>query len=407
MLNFSGENEFAMVMSTIKKLALLPNQLIAEQPVKSLPFSNVSDLPYFEGILGQKRATTAIEFGVAMQHSGYNIYVMGESGTGKTSYLRYCLDKKAKCMPSPHDWVYVNHFENVRNPRVIKLPAGQGIHLKEDFNNLINDLLDTFPAAFESPTYQQHKSEIERQFNKNYDNAIDKVEQEALKYNVALFRDAGSLTFAPTKEGKAMEETEFARLPDQERETFNNYISMLETMLNDELAELPKWKRSSSEQLRRLNHGTIDQALAPLLLPLEKRYHNYASVLSYLAALKEDLHMTVAEHLAEERSIESREDVNKRNFLKERYVPNVIVENDQSALAPVIFETHPTYKNLFGRVEYTTEMGALVTNYSQICPGSLHKANGGFLILEAAKLLEEPFVLGRTKTRFKGKTIKN
>lgn len=395
-----------MVTSVIKKLALSSEELIAEQSVKPLSFKDTNELDSFAGILGQERATTALKFGVAMQHSGYNIYVMGESGTGRTSYIRHHLEGEASRMESPHDWVYVNNFDDPRSPCVINLSAGQGSQLKEDFNTLISNLHDTFPAAFENPAYQQNKSEIERQFNKSYDFAIDRIEQEALKHNIALFRDAGSLTFAPMNEGKAMEETEFARLPDKEREKFNDNISMLETMLNDELAEMPQWKRTSSEQLRKLNHDTIDQALEPLLSPLKKKYSQHDDVLNYLTAIKDDLHLTVVEHLAEERGIESREDVSKRTYLKERYVPNVIVDNDKKAPGPVVFETHPTYRNLFGRVEYTTEMGALVTNYTQICAGSLHKANGGFLVIEAAKLLEEPFVWEALKRALKEKQLK-
>ncbi len=394
-------------MSTaVNKLKVAANQLSARQTASELGFKDTDELEPFVGTLGQERAVGAIQFGVAMQRSGYNIYVMGESGTGRTSYVRHYLKSEAKRMEEPSDWAYVNNFDNSRAPSVLQLPAGTGQVLQADFDTLIDGLLDTFPAAFEHPTYQQRKSIIERNFNKSYDLAIDRVEQEALRRNIALFREAGSLTFAPMSEGKAMDETEFARLPDSDRERFNNDITELETLLNDELAELPQWKRESSEELRKLNHDTIDKALEPLIKPLKKKYSKHKDVLNYLAAMKQDLHKVVVEILAEERAIESRDDGSKRAQLEEQYSPNIVVGHKKKAPAPVVFESHPNYKNLFGRVEYAAEMGALITSYRQICPGSLHKANGGYLVIEAAKLLDEPFVWEALKRALKEEQLK-
>ncbi|MCK5892937.1 MAG: AAA family ATPase [Endozoicomonadaceae bacterium] len=392
--------------SVVNKLKVAAAHLSVRQAPGELGFKDTDELKPFIGTLGQERAVTAIQFGVAMQRSGYNIYVMGESGTGRTSYVRHYLKSEAKRMTAPSDWVYVNNFDNTRAPSVLKLPAGTGHVLQTDFDTLIDGLLDTFPAAFEHPTYQQRKSLIEHNFNKSYDLAIDRVEQEALRCNIALFRETGSLTFAPMHKGKAMDETEFARLPDGERECFNADITKLETLLNDELAELPQWKRKSSEALRKLNHDTIGMALEPLFKPVKKKYSEHKDILNYLATMKQDLHKTVIEILAEEGVIESRYDCSKRSHLEEHYSPNIIVGHKKNAPAPVVFESHPCYKNLFGRVEYAAEMGTLITSYRQICSGSLHKANGGYLVIEAIKLLDEPFVWEALKRALKEGQLK-
>ena len=392
--------------SFVKKLKLTSNQLIAKQPVKDLGFKSTDELENYIGILGQERASGAIQFGVAMHRAGYNIYVMGESGTGRMSYLRKYLETEAKRQASSDDWAYVNNFDNPREPRALKLPAGLGSSLQKDFETFIDKLLMTFPAAFENPTYQQRKSAIERSFNKRYDQAIDQIEQEALKRDIALYRDTGSLSFTPMSKGKAMDETEFAQLPDKKREKFNNDISELETLLNQSLVELPQWKRESNEKLQTLNQETIDQALAPLLKPLLKNYNKQQNILDYLEAVKQHLHRTVIEYLAEDRSIESKEDASKRSALEELYAPNLVVAHNNDAAAPVIYESHPNYKNLFGRIEYASEMGALVTNFRQICPGSLHQANGGYLLLDANKLLEEPFVWEALKRALKEQQLK-
>ncbi|WP_281647627.1 ATP-binding protein [Parendozoicomonas sp. Alg238-R29] len=394
-------------MSTaVNKTRVPVTQLTARQPVKELGFKSTDELEAFAGILGQERAVTALRFGVSMQRAGYNIYVMGDSGTGRTSYVRHYLQGEAEGMAAPEDWAYVNNFDNAREPLVLRLPVGTGTELQKDFTHLVDELMDTFPAAFESPSYQQKKSLIERKFNKSYDKAIEVVEQEGIRRNICLFREQGSLTFAPMHEGKPMDETEFAQLPDRKRNKFNKDIAALETLLNEELSELPQWKRESSEELRLLNYQAIDKALEPLLKPVQKSYGRYAGVSEYLEAMKTDLHKTVVEHLADERGIEFKEDAGKRNLLRDMYVPNVVVAHKNDDHAPVIFETHPSYRNLFGRIEYTTEMGALLTSYRQICPGSLHQANGGYLVLEAAKLLEEPFVWEALKRAMKEKQLK-
>ena len=392
--------------SFVKKLKLSSAQLVAKQPIKDLGFKSTDELENYIGILGQERASGAIQFGVAMHRSGYNMYIMGESGTGRMSYLRKYLETEAKRQSPSDDWAYVNNFENTREPCVLKLPAGLGNNLQKDFETFIDKLLMTFPAAFENPTYQQRKSAIERSFNKCYDQAIDQIEQEALKRDIALYRDTGSLSFTPMTKGKAMDETEFAQLPDKKRVKFNNDISELETELNESLVELPQWKRESNEKLQTLNQETIDQALEPLLKPLLKKYSKQQGVLDYLEAVKQHLHRTVIEYLADDRTMESREDANKRNALVELYAPNLVIGHDENAAAPVIYESHPNYKNLFGRIEYGSEMGALVTNYRQICPGSLHQANGGYLLLEANKLLEEPFVWEALKRALKEQQLK-
>ena len=390
----------------MKKLKLSTNQLIAKQPVKELGFKSTDELENYVGILGQERATSAIQFGVAMHRTGYNIYVMGESGTGRMSYLRKYLETEAKRQSPPDDWAYINNFDNTREPKVLQLPAGHGNKLQKHFDEFVDSLLLTFPAAFENPTYQQRKSLIEREFNKRYDQTIDVIEQEALKRDIALYREQGSLSFTPMQKGKAMDETEFAQLPDKKRTKFNNDIGELETMLNESLVELPQWKRESNEKLQKLNQNTIDQALEPLLKPLRKEYSSQKNVLEYLEAVKQHLHRSVIDLLADDRAMESKEDSNKRAALIELYAPNLVVAMEDNGAAPVIYESHPSYKNLFGRIEYASEMGALVTNYRQICPGSLHQANGGYLLLDANKLLEEPFVWEALKRALKEKQLK-
>jgi lon-related putative ATP-dependent protease len=384
---------------------LKTSELSAATSTLEASFSATSEVEPFDGILGQERAVNAIEFGVAMDRPGYNIYLMGENGTGRSSYVQDYLANIATDQDAPSDWVYVNHFENPKEPMAIELPAGLANNFKHDLERFVDNLLSTFPSVFEHPTYQHNKNQIDRAFNQLYDKALDNVEREALRANIAVFKEAGSITFTPIREGKALDETEFAQLPDEDREIIHQTISDLEDMLNNELINLPQWRRESNEQLRKLNQATIDEAIKPLLKPLRKTYGKYNGVKLFLDRTREHLLKTVIDQLVEERILEKMEDAQKRALLLDQYEPNIMVSRSKGSGAPVIYESHPSYRNLFGRIEYTTDQGTLTTNYRQIVPGALHKANGGYLVIEADKLLSEPFVWDALKRAIKSRKL--
>jgi predicted ATP-dependent protease len=344
------------------------------------------------GILGQSRAQSALEFGIAMPNPGYNIFVMGETGLGRLTMVTNHLDVVSQTMPSPSSYVYVDNFENTREPVAIELPAEYGQIFCKDIEKLLDDLLATFPAAFESPAYQQKKSAIERQFSQHYNMAIDLVDHKAQEHRIALFRESESITFAPIRENKSLNEEQFTQLPQSEREEFHAHVETLEEYLSDVLLELPQWRRTMIEKIKQLDNETISLAIDPLFSELNNKYQNIDDAVTYLEEIKKSLDQTIADYLMPARSIEPRETATKRVALTELYAPNIIVDNKQEGGAPVIYEPHPIYQNLFGRIEYVSEQGALVTNYRKICAGSLHKANGGYLILDAEKLLTYPFV---------------
>lgn len=392
-------------------LASRPEALTTEQTTtridaNQLPFKTTAELKPFNGVLGQDRAVNAVRFGVAMDRPGYNIYVMGDSGTGRSSYIKEYLKESAKEQPTPNDWCYVNHFINPREPKVLELPAARAKAFKDDIEELINNLLATFPAVFENPTYQQNKSSIDHIFNRKYDKAIEEVEREALKANTALFRDSSTISFTPMKDGKALDETEFAQLDEEAREAFHQNIAILEQRLNEALSELPQWKRESNDSLRELNRVTINDALLPLLEPLEAQYKEFVKVVKFVKALMDQLPKIILEDLMDERVLENRDELLKRTLLEEVLMPNIAVCHDEDAGVPVIYESHPSFGNLFGRIEFSNDQGALITNYRKISPGALHKANGGYLILDAEKLLQEPMVWDALKRAINSQQLK-
>lgn len=376
-------------MSSILKLPLAALKLNVdlagfESPPESSKLQNT--------ILGQERAQTALEFGIAMPNAGYNIFVMGEPGFGRISMVMNHLDLLAQAMPAPPAYAYVDNFSNPREPVAIELPAEQGQIFSKDIEKLIDDLLVTFPAAFESPSYQQKKTAIERQFNQAYNNAIDLVDKKAQAMDIALFRDGESISFTPIREHKSLTEEQFTQLTQSERESFHKHVEELEEFLSEALLELPKWRRLLVDKLKQLDNDTIGLAIDCLFVELQDKYQNIDDVITYLSEIKTNITNSVADYLIPARTQDARDIASKRAMLAELYLPNIVVDNKKETGAPVIYEPHPIYQNLFGRIEYVSDQGTLITNYRKICAGSLHKANGGYLILDAEKLLTYPFV---------------
>lgn len=391
-----------MSKRSLDALRLAPDSLTRPFAPEQFNFSSTDDLEPFRGVLGQARAVEALQFGVAMPRPGYNVFVMGEPGTGRFSFVQRYLKAEAKRMETPADRVYVNHFDEPREPRALELPAGTASAFIADINQLIDNLLATFPAVFETPTYQQKKSAIDRSFNKRYDQALDVIEKLSLEKGVALYRDSTNIAFTPMADGKALDEAEFAQLPEAERERFHSDIAALEERLNEELASLPQWKRESSNLLRQLNEETITVALQPLLAPLSQKYAENAGVCAYLQAMQINLLKTAVEQLVDV----DKADPQLRKLLEEMYCPSLVVGHHANGGAPVVFESHPTYDNLFGRIEYSSDQGALYTSYRQLRPGALHRANGGYLVVEAEKLLSEPFVWEALKRALHSRQLK-
>jgi predicted ATP-dependent protease len=352
-------------------------------------------------IIGQQRAQAALQFGIAMQNPGYNIFVMGESGTGRLSLVSGYLLTLARRQETPPGYAYVENFDNPREPLALQLPPGEGAGFCKAVGALIDNLLATFPAAFESPAYQQKKTAIERVFNQYYNNAVDRVEKKALALNISLYRDGDAITFAPLCDGKSLDDEQFAQLPQEDRDIFHKQAEELENYLAEVLLELPQWRREMMDNVRALNNGIIEKAIAPLFDELNDRYINVDDVVTYLAEMQKDLRRTIIDVLVQGQPVDARDNGAKRQALSERYLPNILVDYAQDGGAPVVYEAHPTYRNLFGRIEYASEQGTQITSYRRICAGSLHRANGGYLILDAEKALSYPYVWEALKRALK------
>lgn len=357
-----------------------------------------------QGFVGHERAKEALEFGLSMSALGFNVFAMGEHGTGRQTLIKQMLTSLATKKSAPDEWCYTNNFDESHIPLTLSLHPGAGKQLLFSMNKFIDALLSLFPEVFDNPGYQRKKSAIDREFNKKYDQAISIVEEIALKDNVVLYEEDGEVGFSPLVEGKPLNDKEFANLNEADRTKFYQLLSELEIALAEQLLELPLWKRLSFDQLRKLKNDTAEQAIKPYLTELEKEFRKNQGVLKYLSKVKSHVVDAVLEILVTE-SDDTPTDKELRKLLVERFLPNLLVPRDEGHAAPVVYEQNPTYQNLFGHVDFASFQGSSYTSYRLIRPGALHKANGGYLLLDADKVLSHPMVWSRLKLALKTQQI--
>ena len=387
---------------TVENLRIEPGKLTSNIVEKL--FSNVHASEIKQSFIGHERAKEALEFGLSMEAAGFNVYAMGVHGTGRQSLIKQMLTVLASSQSTPEEWCYINNFDDTHAPFKLYVSPGDGKQLLARINTFIDALMDLFPGIFDNPGYQRQKSAIDREFNRKYDEAISLVEDEALKHNVLMYEEDGEVGFSPLVDGKSLDDKEFASMDESKRSDFYQILETLENVLSEQLLELPQWKRISSDKLRKLKNETAEQTIRPLLKELEYEFASNIGVLKYLSKMKVHIVDAVLEILVDE-STENPNEKDLRKLMVERFLPNLLVARKPEEGAPIVYEQNPTYQNLFGHVDFASFKGSSYTSYRLIRPGALHKANGGYLLLDAEKVLSQPLVWPSLKLALKTKQI--
>ncbi|MCL4859242.1 MAG: Lon protease family protein [Caldilineaceae bacterium] len=358
--------------------------------------STTADLPDAPDFIGQDRAVKAIEFGVSMSRQGYNVFALGPSGAGKFSLVRRYVERRAAGESIPSDWCYVNNFDQPYMPRALRLPAGQGKVLRGDMQRLIEDLRTALASAFESDEYQTRRQSLEVEIQDRQQESLQQLQEQARARGLALLRTPAGLAFAPLKDGAVIAPEEFEKLPAEEQERVKTEVQALQEQLQKLLALAPRWEREFRDRKRELDQEVAGVVLVNLMDDLYEKYAKLEAVVEFLHAVQKD----VSEHLADFLGDSERPDGPRPPVLPDgsaatpllrRYQVNVLVDASENQGSPVIHESNPSYLNLVGRVEQMAHMGALITDFTLIKPGVLHRANGGYLILDALKVLAGPY----------------
>jgi lon-related putative ATP-dependent protease len=358
-----------------------------------LPFAVCTELEAAPGPIGQERAVEAIRFAMRMRRKGYNAYVLGASGSGRHSLVEELLRSQAVSEPTPPDWCYVNNFNDPQRPRRLQLPAGRGSALTAAMQRLVRELRAALPAAFERDEYRARRERVDRQLRDRNEQAFAALQHRAAAKELTLMRTETGLVLAPKRDGKVLTPELFEQLPQTTREQIQHDLEGVQSELEAIMRQVPGWEREHREVLRELNRETTGFAIAHLMDELRAEYRDLPEVAEYFDAVEQDIKENADDFLTQPTpqpapqqltaSLETAvEDARFR-----RYRVNVIVDNGALTGAPVIYEDNPTHQTLVGRVEHLARFGALVTDFNLLAPGALHRANGGYLIVDAARLL--------------------
>ncbi|NTW52602.1 MAG: AAA family ATPase [Chlorobiaceae bacterium] len=397
-------------MQAPEKLA--PSQLFSKCDPGEFEFNTTADLDGTTEIAGQQRAIDAIRLGMGIRHDGFNLFALGPSGTGKQTTVLQFLNSLAPGSPHPDDWCYVYDFDKPRNPKALRLPPGKACVLSNDMDHLVETLFGIIPAAFSSEEYQSREKEIRESFQEMQTSAIDKLEKDAKQHDIALIRTPGGFAFAPTRKGQVIDSDSYMRLKKEYRANVEKEIDRLRDSLQSIMVQIPKWNRETAEKLNELNSEVSEFALKPVVGEIRSKYQEFGDVVRYLESVENDIVANFGQFLEKDAPDQeagmmpaSRKPMNRSRFFI-RYQVNVMVDNERMDGAPVILEDKPSCLNLIGDIEHSSQMGTLVTDFTLIKPGALHRANGGYLVLDARRLLQEPFAWEALKKAIRTRQVR-
>jgi len=382
------------VLGLAEKLSVPSDRLRWNCDPSTFPFESTEDVEPLVGTVGQERAVSAIEFGIDVDDGGFNIFVAGPPGSGRSTTAHSYLEEAARTQPVPGDWVYVHNFPDPYRPRAIQLPAGEGNRFRQRMDDLVESARREIPKAFESEDYERRRNDVLTNLQQRQQAIYSQVQEEARARGFAIeVTPAGVLT-VPLVEGKPVTPQEYEQLPQETRQELERRGAELREHLEQALHQGRMLEKESTEELRRLEREVALFAAGHLFDELQESYQQYPEVLEYLRQVQED----IPEHLEDFKGgthegtsgpFAEMQDLAREDRLA-RYKVNLFVDNSETRGAPVVDEPNPTYYNLMGRLDYQARFGAMTTDFRQLKAGAVHRANGGYLLLNALYVLTNP-----------------
>ncbi len=383
--------------------ALTADQVWRPSAVARLDFDSTDDLEVFEGVVEQDRATRALELGLAIHRRTYNIYVSGVSGTGRTTIVKNLLAKVAPTRPVPPDWVYVNDFDTPDRPYPIQLPSGAGEKFAKEVEGLVEELLGELPRAFHA---KEHQEKIQRILNSSVDaenDAFNQMAKQADKHGFSVRPTKNGLVTIPVVKGQLLSNKEVMELPERSRRRIEAKREKVEPLISVFLERARDIQVTATEQIQEAQKELGTGVAGPRFTALREAWSDHEEVLVFIDALEDDVMRNIARFLPAEDESEETEEA--RQAMAQRYIVNVFVDNSETEGAPVIFENHPTYYNLFGKVEKRVEQGMYASDLSLIRAGAVALANGGYLVLNTVDLFRQPMVWDNLKAVLRNREV--
>jgi len=392
---------------------LSPDLLRPPCPPEGLAFETTAELATLDGTFGHERALEALRVGLGIRREGYNIFVVGSSGVGKHTVVIKTLADRARTEATPPDWCYVQNFEESHRPKAISLPPGRGAELKAAMTRFVEDLRTVLPVIFTSDAYTSKVHAIGEASEKVHDQALDAVKEKAIQRGLALVKSDEGFTFMPAKDGEVIQPDVFEALPENERKVIEDSLEQTEDELQAVFGGVARWRKETRDRLLALEKEVVQAEADRLIDPVRVAFAGHPEVLTYLAAVSKDILDEI--HLFREEQPDDDDDedasdmappspIKKREI--RRYQINVIVDHSRSQGAPVVHEDIPAFANLIGRIEHQADYGALSTDHTLIKPGAFHIASGGYLVLDAWRLVNSPFAWAALKRVLRSRLVR-
>jgi len=370
-------------------------------------FKNTTEIEPLDEVIGQERAVHAIDFGLNMTSPGYNIFVTGIEGTGRTTIVKDITAKHARSLPTPCDWCMVNNFHDEYRPKAIAVPSGSAVLFSKQMNRLIHMLRGKLPKAFESESFREKSTQAQEKFQIEEKALFQQLDQSAKEKNLLINKTASGFQTIPVQDGKPMTHEAFQALPETEQEKLKADMQALQGEIETTLRDVNKIRQSMSRAMEKLMEETALFVVKDRMAYLKEPYENCPDILTYLTEVQEDIVENVEDFLPGKEgpnpTAEALFQAPKPTFQK--YKINVIADRRNAKGAPVVFEPNPTYHNVFGQIEKKAHMGGVTTDFSMVKAGSLLQADGGYLIMEIESLLMNPLVWEALKRALQNKRL--
>lgn len=372
---------------------LSPDKLYSKCDPANLSWNTSAEAPKLDTIIGQERAVRALRFGLDIMNKGFNIYVAGHPGTGRTTAMERFLNEFASKRPVPSDWCYVNKFDDPNEPNALRLPPGKAVVFQEDMKRTVETAISDLRAAFESEEYTSHRDELINQVNVQKQEIYNRLGERVQEEGFVLQPTPMGLLTIPTRAGRPISEQEFLNLGEDEKREINEKQQRLKTTLEEATREAKSLDKNLREQIKKLDMEVAQYAIQQHFEDVKEKYQDLEEIPEHIDHVREDILENVDDFTKDDET-KAQLPLDRgraRQVLTRKYAVNVLVDNSHLDGAPVVLEMNPTHSNLIGRVEHEAVFGALVTDFTLIRPGCLHRANGGFLVLHIEDVLRNPF----------------
>lgn len=362
---------------------------------KICSFRSTAEIEGSNTLIGQQRAEKAMEFGISMKQKGYNIYIAGNRGSGKTHYALDVLKKAAYNLDVPDDWCYVYNFENKYEPEVLRFPAGLGKMFRQDIEYIVDEVGKKLYNAFNSEEYDRSKNEILGDYHNIKAVLIDELNSIAESKNLQLKVTSTGFAFIPISEGKPLNEEEYDSIDVDDRDAILKNVAEVRTRALEILRKLKSAEKESDDKTKKLDREIGLFVIEGVASGIRRKYSGNENAVKYIENLKHDMLDNIDKFVDDSGRLNNKSE--DEALLK--YKVNLVVDNSKTYGGPVIYESNPTYSNLMGAVEYESKQGIMVTDFLMIRAGSILKANGGYLILNIEDMMKSNYQVWETLKR--------